>query len=113
MAERSAADFEYAALRRNLQREFTTLEARIGAHIEEAQALQASAIPQAERALSLIQEGFDRGAFEYIDIIDAERNLNNARTRRLEILREYHLDVARLHRLTGRHMSIATIEEAR
>ncbi len=113
MAERSAAGFEYAALRRNLQREFTTLGARIGAHIEEAQALQDSAIPEAERALSLIQEGFDRGAFEYIDIIDAERNLNNARTRRLDILREYHLDVARLHRLTGRHMSIATIGEAR
>ena len=113
MAERSAADHAYAAQRRNIQRELTTLQARVAAHSEEAEALEASAIPQAERALGLIREGFERGAFEYIDIIDAERNVNNARTRRLEILREYHLDMARLNRLTGRHLSAFTAGEAR
>jgi cobalt-zinc-cadmium efflux system outer membrane protein len=113
MAERRAADHDYAALRRNVQRELTTLQARVAAHVEEAEALAESAIPQSERALSLIHEGFDRGAFEYIDIIDAERALNGVRTRRLEILREYHLDMARLNRITGRHLSVAGEWETR
>jgi cobalt-zinc-cadmium efflux system outer membrane protein len=113
MAERRAADHDYAALRRNVQRELTNLQARVAAYAEEAEALAGSAIPQSERALSLIREGFDRGAFEYIDIIDAERALNDVRTRRLETLREYHLDMARLNRLTGRHLSVSGEGEAR
>lgn len=110
-AERNAADREYAAQRRNLQREASTLQARVAAYAVESEALKSSAIPQAERALALIQEGFDRGAFEYIDIIEAERNLNNANTRRLEVLRTYHLDFARLNRLTGRYSFMISDQE--
>jgi cobalt-zinc-cadmium efflux system outer membrane protein len=113
LAEREAADHEYAAQRRNLQREIATLQSRIGAYAIEADSLELSAIPQAERALSLIQEGFERGAFEYIDIIDAERNLNNAETRRLEVLRTYHLDLARFNRLSGRYAFIISGQETR
>jgi cobalt-zinc-cadmium efflux system outer membrane protein len=113
MAERSAAEHAYAAQRRNIQRELTTLQARVAAHSDEAEALEASAIPQAERALELIREGFERGAFEYIDIIDAERNVNNAQTQRLGILRDFHLDMARLNRLTGRHLSAFAAGEVR
>ena len=113
MAERRAANQEYAAQRRNLQREFTTLRTRIAAQKTESEALANSAIPEAERALGLIREGFDRGAFEYIDIIDAERNLNNAKLRRLEILRSAHLDLARLNRITGRYAFIISDQEIR
>ncbi len=113
LAERSAADREYAAQRRNLQREMATLQARSAAFATEADALESSAIPQAERALALIHEGFARGAFEYIDIIEAERNLNNAQTRRLEVLRSYHLDRARINRLNGRYQFIIAGQELR
>jgi cobalt-zinc-cadmium efflux system outer membrane protein len=113
LAERNAADREYAAQRRNLQREMATLRARVAAYAVESEALESSAIPQAERALALIHEGFDRGAFEYIDIIEAERNLNNASTRHLEVLRSYHLDVARINRLTGRYQFIISGQEIR
>ena len=113
MSERSAVEYNYAAQRRNIQRELTTLQARVAAHSEEAEALEESAIPQAQRALDLIRDGFERGAFEYIDIIEAERNVNNARTRRLGILRDFHLDMARLNRLTGRHLSAFAAGEAR
>jgi cobalt-zinc-cadmium efflux system outer membrane protein len=113
LAERNAADREYAAQRRNLQREMATLQARVAAYAIESEALESSAIPQAERALALIHEGFDRGAFEYIDIIEAERNLNNANTRHLEVLRTYHLDFARINRLTGRYQFIIAGQEIR
>jgi cobalt-zinc-cadmium efflux system outer membrane protein len=103
LAERNAADREYAAQRRN----------RVAAYAIESEALESSAIPQAERALALIHEGFDRGAFEYIDIIEAERNLNNANTRHLEVLRTYHLDFARINRLTGRYQFIIAGQEIR
>ena len=113
LAERNAADREYAAQRRNLQREMATLQARTAAYAIESEALESSAIPQADRALALIHEGFERGAFEYIDIIEAERNLNNANTRRLEVLRTYHLDRARMNRLTGRYQFIIAGQEIR
>jgi cobalt-zinc-cadmium efflux system outer membrane protein len=113
LAEREAANREYAAQRRNLQREITTLQARIAAQTTESDAIGRSAIPEAERALGLIREGFDRGAFEYIDIIDAERNLNNAKTRRLDVMRNAHLDLARLNRLTGRYAFIISGQEIR
>jgi cobalt-zinc-cadmium efflux system outer membrane protein len=113
LAEREAADREYAAQRRNLQREITTLQARVAAYATESEAIELSSIPQSKQSLALIYDGFERGAFEYIDIIEAERNLNNAKTRRLDILRSYHLDLARLNRLTGRYAFLISGQEIR
>jgi cobalt-zinc-cadmium efflux system outer membrane protein len=113
LAEHKAADREYAAQRRNLQREITTLQARVSAYATESKAIELSAIPQSEQSLALIYEGFESGAFEYIDIIEAERNLNNTKKRRLDILRSYHLDIARLNRLTGRYAFLISGQEIR
>ena len=69
----------------------------------EARRIQSEVVPQAERAVRLIREGLERGGFSYIEFIDAQRTLNDARLRRIEALKSFHLDNATLGRLTGRH----------
>jgi outer membrane protein, heavy metal efflux system len=102
-AERRAAELDLASARRALRRETTRLEARLAANSTEARRIQSEVIPQAERAVRLIREGLERGAFSYIEFADAQRTLNDARVRRIEVLKSFHLENATLSRLTGRH----------
>ena len=102
-AERRAAELDIAAGRKALRREITRLQARLVASSTEARRIQSEVIPQAERAVRLIREGLERGGFSYVEFIDAQRTLNEARLRRIEALKSFHLDNATLGRLTGRH----------
>jgi cobalt-zinc-cadmium efflux system outer membrane protein len=65
-------------------------------------AMEADVIPQAERALTLARAGYDRGAFSYLDVLEAQRALSEARQRRTEALRTFHANKAAFDRLTGR-----------
>ena len=73
------------------------------ASASEARRIQSEVVPQAERAVRLIREGLERGGFSYIEFNDAQRTLNDARLRRIEALKSFHLDNATLARLIGRH----------
>ena len=53
-----------------------------------------------------MREGFNRGGFQYLDVTEAQRALIAARSRRVEVLRQFHLDQAALDRLTGRHAAL-------
>ncbi|MEQ1617665.1 MAG: TolC family protein [Terricaulis sp.] len=101
-AERRRAELDLEAGRRAMAREFSALER---AQVSDAQAVRSTeeeVIPEAERALALAQEGYDRGAFSYLDILEAQRSLSDARQRRVEALRSFHSNEAALDRLTGR-----------
>ena len=102
-AERIAAENDVEASRRTLQREFARYRARLAASATEARRIEEEVIPQAQRAVQLVREGVQRGAFTFVDFSDAQRTLNDARLRRIEALRTFHTDSAALARLTGRH----------
>ena len=68
-------------------------------------------IPQAERALELAQDGYNRGAFSYLDVLEAQRALSDARQNRVDSLRSYHSNEAALDRLTARFGEALPIEE--
>lgn len=102
-AERRAAALDIASGRKTLRREIGRLQARLVASSTEARRIQSEVVPQAERAVELIREGLGRGGFSYIEFFDAQRTLNDARLRRIEALKSFHLDNATLGRLTGRH----------
>ena len=102
-AERRAAELDIESGRKTLRREISRLQARLMASASEARRIQSEVVPQAERAVRLIREGLERGAFSYIEFNDAQRTLNDARLRRIEALKSFHLDNATLGRLTGRH----------
>lgn len=107
-AERRAAELDIASGRKALRREIIRLQARLMASSTETRRIQSEAIPQAERAVRLIREGLERGGFSYIEFFDAQRTLNDARLRRIEALKSFHLDNATLGRLTGRHVRLNT-----
>lgn len=59
-------------------------------------------LPEAIRALELSQDGYDRGAFSYLEIIDAQRTLAELREQRLGHVETFILNEAALARITGR-----------
>lgn len=107
-AERKAAEFDIASGRKSLRREIQRLQGRLAASLTEARRIQSEVVPQAERAVQLIRGGLERGGFSYIEFIDAQRTLNDARLRRIDALKRFHLDNATLGRLTGRHARLNT-----
>ncbi len=110
-ADQRRAELELEAGRRVLGREYAALERAIAAGAVAVQSTEDSVIPQAERALALAQEGYDRGAFSYLDVLDAQRSLSDARQTRVESLRSYHSNEAALDRLTARFGEALPFEE--
>ncbi|MCC6787817.1 MAG: TolC family protein [Hyphomonadaceae bacterium] len=110
-AEQRRAELELEAGRRALSREYAALERAIATDAAAVQSTEENVIPQAERALSLAQEGYDRGAFSYLDVLDAQRALSDARQARVEALQSFHNNEAALDRLTARFGEALPFEE--
>lgn len=101
-SELRRAEYDLEAGRRALMREFATLQRALASDAEAVRATEQGVIPQAERALALAQDGFNQGAFSYLDVLEAQRALSDARQRRVEALRSYFSNEAALDRLTAR-----------
>ena len=71
----------------------------------EISTLRANVIPQAEEALRLAKSGYDQGAFSYLEVTDASRNLNVVQERLVEALQRYHISETSIARLTGQSTS--------
>lgn len=67
----------------------------------EAIALKANVLPAAQSAFERINEGYRLGKFGYLDVLDAQRTLFDARARYLQALTDYHKAVAEVERLVG------------
>lgn len=105
-AERKAAELEVINARRAVTREFERLRARLIASANEAKRIQNEVIPRAQQAVQLVRDGLERGGFTFLEFVDAQRTLNDARLRRIEALRTFHADNAAFRRLTGYHARI-------
>lgn len=114
-AERLAAEAELAAAQAERKREIDRLAAQRAAVLSEIERIDRAVLPSAQRAVSLVRDGFNRGgtAFTFLEVGQAEQAVIDARTRRIDLLRRYHLDGVRLDRLTGRHASLLTSVENR
>lgn len=111
-ADERRAEFEMEAARRALLREASALDRAIATDAAAITSTEDNVIPQAERALALAQEGYDRGAFSYLDVLEAQRALSNARQARVDALRTYHDNEAALDRLTARFAEVLPEQEA-
>jgi cobalt-zinc-cadmium efflux system outer membrane protein len=114
-AERLAAEAEIAASRAERDREIARVMARRNASAREIRRIDADVLPSARRAVQLVREGYARGggAFTYLEVAEAQRAVIEARARRAELLKSFHLDGARLDRLTGRHAALIASVETR
>lgn len=109
-AERIAAEADLSALRIERDREIARLQVLLAAKASEARRIGEETLPQAERAVVLVREGFARGGFTYNDVIQAQTALLQTRARRVAVLRSFHIERARLDRLTGAHGGLTGLE---
>ena len=67
----------------------------------EANTLKSVVLPGARNAFESASEGFRQGKFGYLDVLDAQRTLFEARGRYVEALGAYHKAAAGIERLIG------------
>ena len=78
----------------------------------EAESLRTTILPAAERAFSLSRQGYQAGRFPYLEVLDAQRTLFEARSQRNAALKNYHTRRAEVERLTAAHSgNIQSYEE--
>ncbi len=99
-----------AALRQEREREIARLQVLLAARALEVRRIAEDILPEAERSVVLVREGFARGGFTYNDVIAAQTALLSTKARRVAVLKQFHLDRARLDRLTGAHAALLGLE---
>lgn len=67
----------------------------------ESTTLKSAVLPGAQSAFDAVTEGFRQGKFGYLEVLDAQRTLFEARGRYVEALGAYHKAVADTERLIG------------
>ena len=67
----------------------------------EATSLRKRILPAAENAFNLAWEGYEKGKFPYLEVLDAQRTLFKAREQYHDSLKNYHASRANVERLTG------------
>jgi cobalt-zinc-cadmium efflux system outer membrane protein len=92
--ERRAAEIQGRA---SLAEAYAALSSAFG----EATTLKNEVLPGAQRAFDAASEGYWQGKFGFLDVLDAQRTLFEARGRYLEALVAYHQAVAEVERLIG------------
>ncbi|MCP2620171.1 TolC family protein [Candidatus Aminicenantes bacterium AC-334-K16] len=61
--------------------------------------LQKTVIPAAQNAFEAIKEGYQQGKFSFLDVLDAQRTLVEAKIQYIESLGAYHQTVAEIEKL--------------
>jgi cobalt-zinc-cadmium efflux system outer membrane protein len=67
----------------------------------EATTLKNEVLPGAQRAFDAASEGYRQGKFGFLDVLDAQRTLFEARGQYIDALAAYHRAVAEVERLIG------------
>ena len=80
----------------------TTAERRLDLAQRAAQTLRTEAVPAAEQAARFASGGFAAGKFTYLEVLDAQRVLSDARAQLNDALRDMHARAAEVDRLSGR-----------
>lgn len=73
----------------------------------EAEHLKSKLIPTAEKAFKLAREWYDKGKFPYLEVLDAQRTLFDARAQYHDALKRYHMARANVERLTTTNYEIS------
>jgi cobalt-zinc-cadmium efflux system outer membrane protein len=100
-AERSRLRYESEALRRNMEREAAAARAQMGIAQKEIESIDARLLPAAEEALASARQGYNAGGFSYLDVLEAQRIVVDARLQRISAFHSYHSARVALARLTG------------
>lgn len=96
------ADDEFDAARLRLATQLQLAAGQLAVARASAQSLQDTVLPAAAEAHAAAMAGFEAGKFGFLDVIDAQRALLQARARHLAALSSSHQAAAAIDRLLGR-----------
>jgi len=97
----SQAEKEKASSELSVQTELWGAYNEIKAAYSEASALKNTVLPGMKKVLEAQQEGYRRGKFDYIEVLDAQRSFFESRRNLLDSLVSYHKGIAEIKRLIG------------
>tara|TARA_R110002072_G_scaffold51513_2_gene138223 strand:+ start:641 stop:1924 length:1284 start_codon:yes stop_codon:yes gene_type:complete len=99
-ADQRRIDIEREVLRQKLLRRAVGYQRSAASALDGIEEIDTILLPSATGAVDLARDGYVRGAFSYLDIVDAQRTVAILREDRLTHLRTYILNEAALARLT-------------
>jgi cobalt-zinc-cadmium efflux system outer membrane protein len=102
MAEKQEAQWLLEEERRKRAAGLRAARATQAAAEAEASAIHDDMIPRAFEAAKSARDGYDRGAFSYLEVADTQRALVDLRAREIAALKKFHEAQAVIDRLTGR-----------
>jgi len=92
---------EVAAMRAKLSVALAHAHERWQAARQTAASYQSEILPDAQSAFDAISKGAEFGKFNFHEVLDAQRTLNNARTQYLDVMLQAHQAVADISRILG------------
>ena len=95
------ADYEQRAARLRTATELAEAHNRLVMARAESLATKAELLPGAQQAFDAAQTGYRDGKFGYLEVLDTQRTLSEARSRYLDVLAGYHKAAADVERLSG------------
>lgn len=98
-------EFEARQARMALEGSLVDAHRRLATAWQEAEEFRRTIVPAAEQAFDFAREGYTAGKFAFLEVLDAQRTLFDARARLNEALREFHIRRAEVERLTGRWLA--------
>jgi cobalt-zinc-cadmium efflux system outer membrane protein len=101
-----SAEKERAAATVGILAELTEVYQLLTTSYEEAVTLRGDVLPAAERALEGSNDGFSRGKYSYLEVIDVQKTLFELKSQYLEALVTYHSARADIERLIGDSLHI-------
>lgn len=95
------ARFEAEAAELRLRADAARAHERLQAAVAEARTLQDEVLPGAQTVHEATTRGYELGKFGFLDVLDAQRTLLQARTQHLRAIAQAHLAAAEIERLLG------------
>lgn len=95
------ARHELSAAELRLSDELALAYERLSAARSEAESLRNNILPGAQSAFNAASKGFELGKFSFLDVLDAQRTLFQAKSQYLRALAETHRSAAEIERVLG------------
>jgi len=105
LRRRDKSEDDARAMELRLRADLAIARQRLDMASREVMAARTEILPAAQLAFNAAAQGFELGKFEYLDVLDAQRTLLQARTQYLRSLGESHRAVADVARLLGTNPS--------
>ena len=99
--ERTRALEERRSLEIQVKSDFFKAYQELVSSYDNARVLMKEIIPTAQKTLADAEEGYRRGKFSYLDVLEAQRTYFETREQGIDTLAAYHTAVAEVERLTG------------